>query len=670
MNEPMDWRDASSRQVTRWHMWFGSFAVLCLLSAGCRQGDLLRQVKGFPSDKRSAARAESWGFNSEDSTTNLQAALDSGVKKLVVSRQTGPWLVKSTLKLPSNMEIEFEDGAEIKALPGAFKRNTDMLMKAQHCTNLTLHGKGFVTMLKSEYQQNPKLYLPGEHRHTLGLFGCESVRIEGLTLRSSGGDGIYVNRVKNLVIENVVLDDHHRQGISVINAENLLLRNSLIKNTKGTAPECGIDFEPNGPEERLVNCRVENCRFENNAESGINVSLVLTSKSTPVDIVVENCDFQGGRYGISFAHLRRQGDLAGGKIVYRNCRITAPTFTSIYLDTVRSCGPQIELDNVVAAQSSAVAPIYFYLRKSIADKAGHLNAVNCRFDATNASAVIDCVNLSNGAGALEKISGRVLFNGNAVELSEFVASREWDRTPPVLQVKKVEPGVLRPAGFPAVPGQKRAPLTARGSADMFLYAQAGKEVVLTLEYLRLGAYPTPSLELGLMAPGGTNIALGLLEYRAKQAQEFRFTPRQNGGHLLKLAAGVNCIAVRGCSVPWGLWSTPKAHTGNLFGPNGTLYFSVPAGVGSFTIEVAGSGDSKLDAEIRIDGIAVAAAGNIVRSKYFTVETTPAAKPRLGSLTLRNAGLVFVMFPDPLLPIYGNSPENVFVTQGDSNNPAK
>ena len=265
------------------------------------------------------ARAEAWGYDAADSTDALQAALDSGARRLVISRQAGPWVVSRTLALPSDLELVFEEGAELKAAPGAFLKNTDMLLKARRCTNLVLRGRGVVTMLRSEYQGRPDIYPPGEHRHTLGLFGCENVRIEDLTLRESGGDGIYVNGCRDVVIAGVVLDGHHRQGMSVISAENLLLTNSVIRNTRGTAPQCGIDFEPNGPDERLVNCRVADCRFENNAESGINVSLVLTSQSVPVDIVVERCVFQGGRYGISFAHLRRQGDLAGGP----SCSATA-----------------------------------------------------------------------------------------------------------------------------------------------------------------------------------------------------------------------------------------------------------------------------------------------------------------------------------------------------------
>ena len=39
------------------------------------------------------ARAAWWGFHPEESTRALQAAIDSGAKKVIVEKMDGPWII-------------------------------------------------------------------------------------------------------------------------------------------------------------------------------------------------------------------------------------------------------------------------------------------------------------------------------------------------------------------------------------------------------------------------------------------------------------------------------------------------------------------------------------------------------------------------------------------------
>jgi len=348
--------------------------------------------------------------------------------------------------------------------------------------------------------------------------------------------------------------------------------------------------------------------------------------------------------------------------VFRDCRILNPEFAAVYLDTYRSSGPRIVLENLNVRQDSATAPINFYLRPALADSAGNLAVRGCTLEAPNAAAPLDVINLSNGAGALEGVSGRVRFNGTNVDLAAFVSEREFDRTPPELHRKAIEPASLRPAGFPpAAPGGGARPLTVRGAADLLLYAEAGCEVSLDLEYVQMGDYATPPLELSATGPDGAPVPIGRLDYCMSQGREFRFVPRVGGSHVVSLAGGVNSVAIRRCSAPWSVALRAKRTTGNLLSPSTPLYFAVPAGTDAFTIEVAGRGGSaRVGAELRVDGILAAEADGIVRSKFLTVKAPPADRPRLGSLTLRNAGLVYLQVPDPLPPYVATAPENVFV----------
>ena len=64
---------------------------------------------------------------------------------------------------------------------------------------------------------------------------------------------------QDVVIRNCISHDNDRQGISVISAVNLLVDNCVFSSTRGTAPEAGIDLEPDTPDQRLVNCVIRNC---------------------------------------------------------------------------------------------------------------------------------------------------------------------------------------------------------------------------------------------------------------------------------------------------------------------------------------------------------------------------------------------------------------------------
>ena len=225
--------------------------------------------------KRNVARAAWWGYDEKDATAALQAAINSGAKKVIVEKMSGPWIVDK-LKLVGNQELFFEPGVVIEAKKGAFHGRADSLFSAwDDVKNLKLIGPGATLKMHRDDYDNPKEYEKAEWRHAINLHGCENVTIEGLTIAESGGDGIYLGAgrnhapCQNVTIRDVICDKNYRQGISVITAENLLIENCVLKNTAGTAPAAGIDFEPNKPKERLVNCVMRNCLIEDNEGYGI-----------------------------------------------------------------------------------------------------------------------------------------------------------------------------------------------------------------------------------------------------------------------------------------------------------------------------------------------------------------------------------------------------------------
>ncbi len=301
--------------LARGRRFFNAAAAACLLATGCAQSRGLvaplpggRPVRFEGAARRDAAAAASavggrqgvvsaawWGFDPADSTHALQAAIDSGAAVVEVPNMGSPWLL-GPIRLAGSQEILFEQGVVIEAKPGLFLGGGDALFSADAVTNLTLRGWGAtLRMRKSDYMAPP--YEQAEWRHALSLQSCRNVLVEGLAIESSGGDGIYVGDSRrggidpycaNVTIRGVRLTDNYRQGISVVSARGLLIEDCVIERTRGTAPQAGIDFEPNRANESLEDCVVRRCRIERNSGAGIEVYLRnFDGGSAPVSITVE-----------------------------------------------------------------------------------------------------------------------------------------------------------------------------------------------------------------------------------------------------------------------------------------------------------------------------------------------------------------------------------------------
>ncbi len=285
-------------------------------------------VKAVQSGQRTEANAAWWGVDAEDATASLQAAIDSGVRKLVVPYVGRPWIIRP-ITLPSKIEIVFEPGVVVLAKKDEFKGKGDSLFRATDATDITLRGYGAtLRMRKKDYQSEP--YAKAEWRMGLAIRGCKRITVEGLRIESTGGDGIYIGATgknfwcEDVVIRDVVCHDNHRQGISVISAQNLLVENCVLSNTGGTAPQAGIDLEPNRARERLVNCVIRNCLMENNQGDAMLVYLKpLKGNSEPLSILFENCYAgPGNSSGMVVGAVGDDGPK--GTIEFRNCVVESP----------------------------------------------------------------------------------------------------------------------------------------------------------------------------------------------------------------------------------------------------------------------------------------------------------------------------------------------------------
>jgi hypothetical protein len=273
-------------------------------------------VSGFREGRRSSVSAAWWGFDAADATAALQASFDSGARVIVVPSMGRAW-VTGPLALRSHTTLVLEEGVQIVSKEGGFQKSDNSLFALKNVEDVTIYGYGArVAMRKIDYRQSP--YEKSEWRHAIEMYGCSRISVLGLTAESSGGDGIYLGRgeqsyTSDVLLRDLVLRDHYRQGISIISVQDLRVEKVEMSFTEGTPPSAGIDFEPNNPDERIVRCVLKDCVIHSNRGPAILVALrKLDGGSQDIDIRVEDSVISGSPLSLLVAGSGR----AGGSITF------------------------------------------------------------------------------------------------------------------------------------------------------------------------------------------------------------------------------------------------------------------------------------------------------------------------------------------------------------------
>jgi len=594
------------------------------------------------------AKASWWGFNEEDATECLQAAIDSKVPKLIVDKVGKPWIVRP-LKLVSNQEIVFEPGVEVLAKADEFKGTNDSLFTGRDIDNVTLIGYGATLRMRRADYDDPTRYKKAEWRHVLQFFSCRNIKVYGLTLAESGGDGIYLgtgSRGPNVDvhIKDCVCEKNYRQGISVINAENLLIENTILRDTAGTAPQAGIDFEPNRPTERIVNCVMRHCVAENNQSWGYVAYLPpLNATSAPVSLRLENCRAVNNKAG-AFAFITG-GTEAGavkGTVELINCEFTSNGGPAFQLggNPPPPIGCRLTVQGCIfrhnAVEQLTQAPIVFASSRN-----GDLDVGGVVFKDVLVSDPVPrppmlFADMTGGIQVAE-VTGNVIIEKDGqkqnVELTKELLS-QWM---PVLAMKKIPRLSLTEMSFAPrqalAPGQKIAlPLwRLRKSGLACVWARQGEAVTVTLRGGQVGRYA--------MEPIGVHIASladqEILKTQTPLAEEspVTFTAPATGLYLIRTEAGGNWAAFTSSSHPLNFCSVGEPS--HFISSTGTLYFFVPAGTKEFGVRIYGEGlgEGVKAALINPAGAVVQEKDNITRAEMFAVELAQPAQGEIWSLKI-------------------------------------
>ncbi|MGN2254549.1 right-handed parallel beta-helix repeat-containing protein [Frateuria sp. GZRe12] len=208
------------------------------------------------------------GNGSHDDTAAIQKAIDSLPNSGgTVVIPAGRYMVNALkpLKLHSHTRLQLDSNAELRVIPNGASRYH--VVKVFNVSNVEIVG-GKITGDRAKHKGNT-----GEWGYGINISGSDHVLVKNVKLSEFWGDGMWVgatgknsrlDRSNYVTINNVTSSHNRRQGMSIGPVQHLYIVNSTFKDTKGTLPEAGIDFEPQeqGP--------VDTVRLENNVISGNN----------------------------------------------------------------------------------------------------------------------------------------------------------------------------------------------------------------------------------------------------------------------------------------------------------------------------------------------------------------------------------------------------------------
>ena len=225
------------------------------------------------------------------------------------------------IELQDNLELELDPNSELKAIANG---------ERQYVV-LRIYDKEDVKVVGGKLigERDQHTGTAGEWGYGVAITGGKDVVIKDVTSNDMYGDGFNIqvhreiedgegqtglNIPENITIDNVRASNNLRQGMSIEAGKNIMVRDSVFENTKGKAPESGVDIEPWDAAHLAEYITFDNCAFRKNNGHGLlitrdgtkhvkvlnslfeeNVMEAINIEGQVADVVIERCNFIKGK---------------------------------------------------------------------------------------------------------------------------------------------------------------------------------------------------------------------------------------------------------------------------------------------------------------------------------------------------------------------------------------
>lgn len=203
------------------------------------------------------------GDGSTDDTAAIQRAVTQAASaKGTVLVPDGTYMIDAlkSISVPGNVTLKLSANATLKAIPNS---SQDYAVLQISGANVNIIG-GTIEGERSQHTGSG-----GEWGMGLNILGASHLVVEGVTAKELWGDGFYVSNSSTDVTFCGVSGLHNRrQGLSVISVNGMVVKDSTFNDTDGTAPQAGIDIEPNSGDS-VQNVQILNSTANGNTGAGM-----------------------------------------------------------------------------------------------------------------------------------------------------------------------------------------------------------------------------------------------------------------------------------------------------------------------------------------------------------------------------------------------------------------
>lgn len=231
------------------------------------------------------------GDGSRDDTAAFQRAVDAlPASGGTIRVPSGRYLIDPlrSIRLRSRQHLSLAADARLLAIPNAAERAYVVLV--QGVSDVEISGGRIVG------ERDLHRGRGGEWGHGIMVRGAERVTVRDIHISRCWGDGISIGAIdvkggppvssSDVTIARVSCAGNRRQGLTIGRSRRVRVHDCEFSGTAGTAPQAGIDVEPDAGA-GTADVRIERCRIHGNRGPGIQL-WKRVREVVIADCVIEN----------------------------------------------------------------------------------------------------------------------------------------------------------------------------------------------------------------------------------------------------------------------------------------------------------------------------------------------------------------------------------------------
>ena len=272
----------------------------------------------------------------------------------VVILEPGTYYIDAVTKLqiPSNRTLIFQPEAIFQCITN--NESSYRIVEISSASNVVLMNP-YILGDRSSHTGGT-----GESGHGIVVTGTsQNVHIYNPIVKNCWGDGIDIISAQDLWICDAICDNNRRNGITLTSGIGVHLVRPRCSNTNGTAPQAGIDIEPNSTSDDLQNVFITNPVTNSNYGAGISLELKnMAGGANSISVSITGHSDDGSNTG--FVALNARSGATGSVRYSGKCENTV--HNGIQIQEWANAGtPSLLVESPIVINcntSSSASPVY------------------------------------------------------------------------------------------------------------------------------------------------------------------------------------------------------------------------------------------------------------------------------------------------------------------------